>query len=136
MAKEFYASDAVHHNVPEIHFTDTFDELMRSDAYALGYMLECEDNIAGYALLARTFSQEAGGMVIWIEELYVLPQYRSRGLGRDFFAFLEKNAEDNVKYIRLEVEEENKRAIALYESLGFENLPYVQMLKYASRFRR
>ena len=37
--------------------------------------------MAGYALLAKTFSQEAGGLVVWLDEMYVRPAYRSKGLG-------------------------------------------------------
>lgn len=129
MAKSFYISDAVDHNILEKHIQDTFDELMRSDEYAMAYIMELEGNTAGYALLARTFSQEAGGIVLWVEELYVKPEYRCRGLGHEFFSYLEKNLCTGVKRIRLETEESNKRAMAFYKSLGFKHLPYLQMIK-------
>lgn len=128
MAKKFYCSDAVYHNIPEKHISDTFDELMRSDNYLVGYLMEYEKNIAGYVLLTKTFSQEAGGMVLWIDELFVMPEYRCRGLGHEFFSYLKINLPDNVKRIRLEVENSNKKAAALYKSLGFEDLPYSQMI--------
>lgn len=129
MAGSFYSSDAVHHNVPPEHMTRTFDELMRSDDYAAGYIMEQEGKTAGYALLARTFSQEAGGMVLWIDELYVMPEYRCCGLGHEFFLYLKNNLCDHVKRIRLEVEDGNEKAISLYKSLGFRDLPYSQMIK-------
>lgn len=129
MAKEFYSSEAVEHSLPENHFSETFQELMRSDCYADAYILEHENKTAGYALLAKTFSQEAGGMVLWIEELYVMPEYRSRGLGHEFFLYLKDNLCHGVKRIRLEVESGNTRAISLYRKLGFEDLPYLQMIK-------
>jgi len=129
MAKSFYMSDAVDHNIPEKHIEDTFDELMRSDEYAMAYIMEYEGKTAGYALLAKTFSQEAGGMVLWVEELYVKPEYRCRGLGHEFFSYLENNLCSGVKRIRLETEESNKRAISFYKSMGFEYLPYLQMIK-------
>ena len=50
MAKSFYSSDAVYQNVPEIYIINTFNELMRSDNYAVGYIMEYENHIAGYAL--------------------------------------------------------------------------------------
>lgn len=129
MAQYFYSSEAVQHNVPERHFLDTFNELMRSDEYTAGYMMEYEGNKAGYALLAKTFSQEAGGMVLWIDELYVMPEYRCCGLGHEFFCYLKSNLCDHVKRIRLEVEDTNKKAISLYRSMGFDDLPYSQMAK-------
>ena len=33
------------------------------------YFFECENEAAGYGLIAKTYSQEAGGMVWWIEEV-------------------------------------------------------------------
>lgn len=129
MTKSFYSSDAVDHDVPEIHIINTFNELMRSDNYLAGYIMEHESNIAGYALLAKTFSQEAGGMVLWIDELFVMPEYRCCGLGHEFFSYLKSNLCDNAKRIRLEVEESNKKAISFYKSIGFKDLPYSQMIK-------
>lgn len=124
----FYHSDAVLHPVPDCYFERTFDELMRSDAYAECYLFETEAGVAGYALLAKTFSQEAGGMVLWIEELYVKESCRSMGIGSAFFAFLEERY-PQICRIRLEVEEENIRARELYRRRGFTSLPYLQMIK-------
>ena len=90
MAEEFYSSDAVLHPVPRSYFEKTADEALRSDAYAEIYLLEHEGKPAGYGLTARTFSQEAGGQVLWIEELYIRSEFRSKGLGREFFSWLEE----------------------------------------------
>ncbi len=130
MSEMFYSSPAVLHPVPASFHEETFCTLMRSDEYALGYLLEREGECAGYALLAKTYSREAGGMVLWLEELFVLPQFRSHGLGKEFFAFLEKYAEENhFARIRLETEEENVRAISLYKSLGYGEMEYRQLYK-------
>ena len=128
MAKEFYATDAVLIHVGEENFSATFEELMRSDRYALCYIFELDGAVAGYSLLAKTFSQEAGGQVLWIEEIYVLPEYRGRGIGKAFFDFIIKNKPDKVKRIRLEVERENEGAVKLYKGFGFDFLGYDQMI--------
>lgn len=126
--RQFYQSEAVLHPVPDTHFMATFDELMRSDVYAEGFFFEEEGRPIGYALVAKTFSQEAGGLTLWIEELFVLPGHRSKGIGSKFFAFLEE-AYPNAKRLRLEVEEDNTRARNLYRRRGFEPLPYLQLIK-------
>ncbi len=128
MAENFYSSDAVDHNIPEKYIADTFDELMKSDRYTAGYIMEYENTTVGYALLAKTFSQEAGGTVLWIDELYVKPGYRSSGVGKEFFAYLRNHLPGNVKRIRLEVEDSNQKAVSLYRRMGFESLPYSQMI--------
>jgi GNAT superfamily N-acetyltransferase len=102
---------------------------MESDTYAKGYIMELGGKPVGYALTAKTFSQEAGGLVVWIEELFVLPQYRDKGLATEFFAYLKQNVEPHVARLRLEVSPENAAAMRLYERMGFEKLPYEQMVK-------
>ncbi len=129
MCREFYSGDAVLHPVPEDYFERTFDTLMKSDTYASAYIIEEAGEKAGYALLAKTWSQEAGGIVIWIEELYIRPKYQDRGYGTAFFRFLERELGDGVCRLRLEYEPDNLRGAALYRRLGFEPLAYGQMVK-------
>lgn len=129
LTKEFYNTDSVESIVPYENFEGTFDEIMRSDTYASGYVFEYEGKIVGYALTAKTYSNEWGGIVIWLEEIYVQPEYRSKGLGKEFFAYIDEKFKDVVKKVRLEVREDNKRAIRLYEGLGFTKIDYMQMAK-------
>ena len=56
-------------------------------------------------------------------------EYRSRGLGMEFFSFIEEKNSGKIARLRLEVEEENTRAISLYKRLGYEVLDYKQMVK-------
>ena len=131
MAREFYHSDAVLHPVPDTYFERTADEALRSDVYAEIFLFECENEAAGYGLIAKTYSQEAGGMVWWIEEVYVREAFRSKGIGREFCADLDKGKGSSVTRMRLEVEEDNTRAVALYKKLGYKPLEYAQMIKDA-----
>lgn len=126
---EFYNSSAVDKPVPKEHFEQGFDEMMRSDVYVQGYMLVCDGNNVGYCVTMKTYSVEAGGITIWIDELFVLEEYRSKGLGREFFKYIEENGDKKLRRIRLEVELENGRAISLYKKMGFEPAPYDGMWK-------
>lgn len=127
LTKSFYETDAVLEPIPEQYRIDTFEELMRSDEYAQCFILESDNNAAGYALLSKTFSQEAGGKVIWLEEFYVMDKYRGRGLGQEFLSYMDKNIP--AARFRLEVEEDNFKAISLYKRAGFSYLPYIQLKK-------
>lgn len=126
---EFYNSSAVDKPVPREHFVQGFDEMMRSDVYVQGYMLVCDGNNVGYCVTMKTYSVEAGGITIWIDELFVLEEYRSKGLGRELFKYIEENGDKKLRRIRLEVELENGRAISLYKKMGFEPAPYDGMWK-------
>ena len=127
MSRRFYSSDAVLHNIDESCHLATFSEIMRSDELAECFIIEAEGKAAGYALLAKTFSREAGGAVVWIEELYFEPQYRGKGIGTAVFKWIEENR-PAARY-RLEVEPENVAAKRLYKRLGYDVLPYEQMIK-------
>ena len=129
MTKKFYDSDVVLSPVPPQNFEKTFSLLMAGSPFADAFVFEENETVVGYALLARTWSQEAGGETVWIEELYLEPSARGKGYGTAFFHFLENDYAPNAKRFRLEVEKENEGAVALYERLGFEFFPYDQMKK-------
>lgn len=128
MADKFYHSSAVDHAIPLEHHEKTFNELMKSNIYALAYMFDMDNQTVGYALLSKTYSNEAGGMVLWLEELYILEEYRGKGLAREFFKFLEEISKDYSR-IRLELTPSNINAKRLYSNVGFESLEYLQMIK-------
>ncbi len=122
-ARDFYHSPAVLAPVPDEYLARAFDELTRSDAYLAGYLAEIDGAPAGYALVPKIYAQESGGMVCWIDELYVAPAYRGRGLGQALLARVEADHPE-ARAFRLEVEPENGRAAALYRRLGYRPLGY------------
>ena len=130
MMGDFYSSDAVMAPVPEENFTRTFDECLKSSVYADLLVCEAGGEVCGYALTAKTYSNEAVGRVLWIEELYVSPECRGRGAGHELLKAL--LSADCTRF-RLEVEKENEGAVRLYESLGFRFFEYDQMVLEAKR---
>lgn len=125
----FYTSDAVLQPIPQSYHIDAFEEIMRSDIYLDGYIFEFDTKPVGYAMTAKTYSHEAGGLVLWIEELYVLEEYQSKGIGREFFRYIKSVVDTSIVRLRLEVESENTRAIKFYKKMGFNALEYDQMIK-------
>ena len=122
----FYHTDVVESPVPKENYEAAFNELMRSDDYLKCYIFECDNKPCGFALLSKTFSQEAGGISVTIEEIYIDEEYRGRGLATEFFDYLKSI--DEIKRLRIEVEDYNEGAKRLYERMGFKLLPYLQMV--------
>jgi ribosomal protein S18 acetylase RimI-like enzyme len=129
MVKDFYSSNAVLHNIPEANIAKTFTTIISGSPFVKGFMFEYQGEIAGYSLLTFTYSNEAGGLVLWIDELYIAPDYQGKGLGTEIFAFIKTTYTNQVSRIRLEVEKSNQNAIKLYRKHNFTDLGYLQMVK-------
>ncbi len=75
----------------------------------------------GACLANRIASVEHGGAVLFIEELYVAPDARRRGVARALLnRLLADGRASGVRAIELEVDGGHEPARALYRSLGFE----------------
>ena len=133
MAEEFFHSDAVLHPIPAEYHRRTFAEMMRSDQYLSGYIFQCDDAVAGFSVTNRMMQHEAGGVMVWVEDLYIRPAYRGQGLGSRSLQWLEEQLRGDAVMLRLETEPENERAQALYRRLGYESLGYLQMIKRLGR---
>ncbi len=127
MMRVFYTSPAVFTNGSEEIFYNDIDACVSDSPYAEGFVFRNGEELAGYAMIAKSFSTEFGKPCIWIEDLYFKPEYRGLGLGSSFFRFIEERY-PNVLF-RLEVEEENERAVKAYKKNGFDVLPYMEMKK-------
>lgn len=128
MVEDFYHSEAVLYTISKENITNTFEEFIEDSPYGKVYIIEYEKKTAGYAQISFSFSNEAGGMVIWIEELYIKEQYRGFGLGTKALDFIMEQYKPKAKRFRLELTEENKGAENLYLNKGFVRLEYAQML--------
>lgn len=127
LASAFYDSDAVLHPVPIENIENTFNELIKRDTYAECYLCEEDKKAIGFLLVAKTFSQESGGMVTWVEELYLEKEYRGGGRGTQMLDFIHTHFPSSR--FRLEAEPDNEKAIRLYKRLGYKHLPYIQYVK-------
>jgi GNAT superfamily N-acetyltransferase len=127
MMETFYTSPAVFTNGSKKIYEADFAACISDSPYIAGYVFEENNEILGYAMIAKSFSTEFGKPCIWIEDLYMKPQHRGKGIGTAFFQYVEHQFSDCV--LRLEAEEDNHRAIALYQSCGYEILPYLELKK-------
>ena len=126
MCRDFYSMDCVAHEIPVENILRTFDLIVSGSEYADAFVYEKDNEITGYILLAITYSNESGGIVIWLDEIYVCPEYRGNGIGSKLIDFVLEKYKTASRF-RLEVTECNKSARKLYASKGFKDLSYEQM---------
>ena len=124
----FYKTPACNHDIPPQNAERTFELLMHGTPYADCLIAEDDNGTpCGYCLLALTWSNEAGGLCVWLEEIMVDDEKRGKGVGSRMIAAVHEKYNAAARY-RLEVTDDNPRAAALYRLLGFEELPYRQMI--------
>ncbi len=129
MMKVFYASPAVLHKASEEILRRDIEDCLGDMPFLEGYVFEEKGELAGYAMTAKSYTTEYGGICIWVEDIYIKPSYRHQGLGSKFFGFLEKEYEGKAVRFKLEVEEENGPAIEAYKKNGYQVSAYLEMTK-------
>jgi len=89
-----------------------------------GHVAEVDGEVAAMAVWFTNFSTWDGVAGVYLEDLYVRPRFRRRGLGRALLSALARECLDNG-YTRLSwaVLEWNSDAIALYEAIGARAQP-------------
>lgn len=105
---------------PELLAQAFFAEKAR--AHAL--MLEVAGSrVAGFATWFYTFSTFVGRPNIYIEDIYVEPQYRKRGLGRHVFKHLARRAiVEECGRLEWRVLAWNTRALEFYRLMGASDM--------------
>lgn len=80
------------------------------------------DRAVGYVVLCLGWSLEYRGRDAFIDEIFVAPDARRRGLGRRLMELaVDRCRALEVRALHLEVEGVNAKAHALYRSLGFKD---------------
>lgn len=88
-------------------------------------MAEADGEVAGFALWYPTYSTWVGRPGIWLEDLFVRPQFRKRGLGLALLQELRRRTDGRVEWAVLDW---NQPSIDFYESLGAR--PVVGWIRY------
>jgi ribosomal protein S18 acetylase RimI-like enzyme len=84
------------------------------------WLVRHQEMTVGYVILTLSFSFEFRGMDAFIDELYIEPQWRRIGFGRQAMQHVESQARAlGVNALHLEVDRGNDAAIELYRRAGY-----------------
>jgi GNAT superfamily N-acetyltransferase len=96
---------------------------MLLDNASLGalWLVRVDAELAGYIALCRGFSIEFNGFDAFIDEFFLLPGFRGRGVGKQVLAAIAGEARRlDIRALHLEVGRDNLPARKLYAGAGFE----------------
>jgi GNAT superfamily N-acetyltransferase len=86
-----------------------------------------EDQLLGVALLAYRLNVSAGGLFASVEELYVRPEARRRGVGHALLQAADERCEERgISYVEAQVE--GKEAELFYAAVGYKPETGVRVL--------
>jgi GNAT superfamily N-acetyltransferase len=90
-----------------------------------------DENPIGVAYAARILSLEHGGRSGWLEELYVLPSWRGRGVGSALLAAVVAGArERGWAALDLEVDANHQRVVPLYARNCFQPVHRTRFVRH------
>ncbi len=97
------------------------ENIFGSKRYAEVVLAEFEGNLAGQAIFFYNFSTFQGKPGIYLEDLYVRPAYRKKGIGNELLKYLINLAKSkNCGRVQWIVLDWNKSAIEFYKKIGAE----------------
>ncbi len=106
--------------------------LLSAPALGACWVSETDGRLCGYLLAVFMWSLEHGGMMAEIDEVFVLPEMRSAGLGTLLVAAAERDlAERGMRRLQLQLGVGNDRARLFYERHGFRRRAGYELLDKA-----
>ena len=116
--REYYAFDG--HGFDEQKAHVALVVLLRDPNLGRAWLILDGAGTVGYVVLCYGYSLEWLGRDAFVDELYLLEEYRGRGWGRKTIQFVEEEARAaGIRTLHLEVVRQNTAALELYQKLGF-----------------
>jgi ribosomal protein S18 acetylase RimI-like enzyme len=111
-----------------------FRQFLSLPSFGRAWLLYTGPALVGYIVLTIGFSFEFHGHDAFIDELYIAPDHRRRGFGRQALAIVEQKAREmGVNAIHLEVDRGNDAALELYRRSGYRDHARFLMTKWLKR---
>ena len=100
----------------------SFQSMLASPALGALWLARTGVESVGHAVLSVRYSMEFGGLIGYIDDLYVKPKYRGMGAGSALLAALYAECQSrSCKSVQVEVGDSNTPALALYSKFGLES---------------
>lgn len=105
-----------------------------AEAFVDGLVLESGEAVAGYALFHPSFSSFKGERGLYLEDIYIKPEFRGGGTGKAVISRIARIAsERGYERIDFQVLDWNEQAIGFYRNLGAESNDDETHFKFAGK---
>jgi GNAT superfamily N-acetyltransferase len=133
MMQGLFDEDPASFPVDASRFPATIETLLAEPARGSIILFEEAGRTRGYAILIPYWSNEYGGTIVYVDELFVVREARNRGVAHQFFQFVAASRPFDAIALALEVSPANARAQRLYESVGFTRRRNATFLRRIAR---
>ena len=112
-------------------FSHTFEEALESDDLISLLIFEEDGVPVGFANLMTIYSVWAHGKALILDDLYLRPDVRGKGYGKQALEYIEQfAAERGYKRLQFQSEATNANAMEFYVSLGYSPADMKFYVKY------
>lgn len=92
--------------------------------FAEAILAECENRVVGWALFFYNYSTFLTQPGIYLEDLFVVPKFRGRGIGKSLIVYLAQlTVERGCGRLEWSVLDWNELAIGFYKGIGADVMP-------------
>lgn len=105
---------------------DIKESIFSSDSHVKVFVAENDENkICGFALILKTFSTFKAKTNYFIEDLFIYPEHRNLGIGKQLFDHIKNYAQiQGANKVEWYVNNANHGAIDFYKKIGAKALDY------------
>jgi len=120
LMRDFYAFERLDYD--EARLRHLIAELISDQTLGRLILFACSNELLGYMVLGFGFSLEFHGRDCLLDEFYVRPEHRCKGIGKAAVEFaLETCRNLGIKAVHLEADHFNVRGHEFYKRLGFKD---------------
>jgi GNAT superfamily N-acetyltransferase len=127
LMSSFYAESG--YDLNHQHAEKAFATLVANEKLGYVWLIDEDGKQAGYLVVTFRFGMEYGGMIAYLDDLYIIPEHRNRGLSTTMLGQVRDLCKElGILAITVEVAPNNGPAQTVYRRMGLAETPNRQLL--------
>lgn len=101
--------------------------VLKDSSKGIYYVAEADGIVIGSLLTTYEWSDWRNGTVLWIQSVYVVPEFRRKGVYSKIYEYVKNRVleSNHLKGIRLYADKKNSGALLVYRKLGMNPDHYI-----------